>query len=176
MHWFAVMAVGATVGLVKKLIVRHLHGTEVPRILEDPPEVRTLARFRLDHAARARDVLRTVASALAPDVGGWVATDDVVSARPPGNPHDVDVLRLVHRGSDVYTIELTRAWTGADLGQPTRALLVRMHRALAGHDAVRELGWHWRQDRALAVAHPYPVAAMSPAAPATAPTPTPVAG
>jgi len=52
------------------------------------------------------------------------------------------VLRLVRRGDALYTLELTRAWTGADLGEPTRMLLVRLHDALTAHDAVSDVAWH----------------------------------
>ena len=158
-HWFAFMAVGATVGFVKKLIARHRHGNEVAQILEDPPEVRTLARFELAEPARAREVLATVGRALAPEVDGWVATADAIRARPPGQAHEVDVVRLARREGALFTLELTRAWTGPDLDTPVRGLLLRIHAALHAHPAVRELVWHWRQDRGLVVGHPVPVAA-----------------
>ena len=150
------MAVGATVGFAKKLYARYRHGTEVAVILHDPPEVRTLARFRLDDPARTRDLLTALASALSPDIDSWVVEGAVVRARRPGTQHDVEVLRLVSRGEAIYTLELTRAWTGPDLGEPTRSLLVRLHAALTAHEAVSDVAWHWRQDRALAVGHPLP--------------------
>jgi len=151
------MAVGATVGFARKLYVRYRHGTEVAVILQDPPEVRTLARFTLTDPTRTRDLLSTLASALAPAIDSWVVEGEVVRARRPGADHDVEVLRLVRRGDALYTLELTRAWTGADLGEPTRMLLVRLHDALTAHDAVSDVAWHWRQDRALAIGHPVPV-------------------
>ena len=150
------MALGATVGFAKKLYARHRHGTEIAVILHDPPEVRTLARFRLRDGS-TRDLLSCLASALAPDIDSWVVEGEVVRARRPGSSHDVEVLRLVGRGDALYTLELTRAWTGSDLGEPTRSLLVRLHDALTRHAAVTDVGWHWRQDRALAVGHPVPV-------------------
>jgi hypothetical protein len=151
------MAVGATVGFARKLYARHRHGTEVAVILQDPPEVRTLARFTLADPTQTRDLLAALASAL-PAIDSWVVEGDVVRARRPGADHDVEVLRLVRRGDALYTLELTRAWTGADLGEPTRSLLVQLHDALAAHAGVSDLAWHWRQDRALAIAHPVPVA------------------
>jgi len=156
--WLAVMAIGATVGFAKKLYARHRHGTEVAVILHDPPEVRTLARFTLHAPGSTRALLASLASALAPDIDSWVVEGDVVRARRPRAAHDVEVLRLVSRGEALYTLELTRAWTGADLGEPTRSLLVRLHDALTRHPAVADVAWHWRQDRALAVGHPLPVA------------------
>jgi len=151
------MAVGATVGFARKLYVRYHHGTEVAAILQDPPEVRTLARFTLGAPTRTRELLSMLAGALAPAIDSWVVEGEVVRARRPGAGHDVEVLRLVHRAGAVSTLELTRAWTGADLGDRTRALLVRLHDALVAHDAVTDLSWHWRQDRGLAIGHPLPV-------------------
>lgn len=152
------MAVGATFGFAKKLIMRHRHGNEIPLILQDPPEVRTLARFRLTDPARTHELLSTLAGALTPEIDGWVVEGHVVRARRPGIEHDIEVLRLVDRGEGVCTLELTRAWTGADLGEPTRTLLVRLHDVLVADDTVDDLAWHWRQDRALAIGHPLPVA------------------
>lgn len=150
------MALGATVGFAKKLYARHRHGSEIAMILHDPPEVRTLARFTLGDPGRTRDLLATLATALSPDIDSWVVEGAVVRARRPGAQHDVEILRLVCRGDALHTLELTRAWTGADLGEPTRSLLVRLHAALAAHAAVSDVAWHWRQDRALAVGHPLP--------------------
>ncbi len=152
------MAIGATVGFAKKLYARHRHGNEIAVILHDPPEVRTLASFRLADPTWTRDLLSSLAGALSPDIDSWVVEGDVVRARRPGTQHDIEVLRLVSRGEGLYTLELTRAWTGADLGEPTRSLLVRLHDALIRHAVVSDVGWHWRQDRALAVGHPLPVA------------------
>ncbi len=151
------MAVGATVGFARKLYARYRHGNEVFVILQDPPEVRTLARFSLTGAAEPRDLLAALAGAL-PAIDSWVVEGDVVRARRAGATHDVEVLRLVCRGEALYTLELTRAWTGADLGEPTRLLLVQLHAALTAHPGVTDVAWHWRQDRALAIAHPVPVA------------------
>jgi len=151
------MAVGATVGFAKKLYARYRNGTEVAVILQDPPEVRTLARFTLADPAGTRDLLAALAGAL-PAIDSWVVEGDVVRARRAGATHDVEVLRLVRRGEALYTLELTRAWTGTDLGEPTRTLLVQLHAALTAHSGVTEVAWHWRQDRALAIAHPVPVA------------------
>ena len=152
------MAVGATVGFARKLYARHKHGTEIGLILHDPPEVRTLARFTMTDAGVTRDLLTSLANALAPDIDSWVVEGDVVRARRLGSSHDVEILRLVSRGDSLYTLELTRAWTGADLGDPTRSLLSRLHDALTRHAAVADVAWHWRQDRALASGHPVPVA------------------
>lgn len=158
------MAAGATVGLVKKMVSRYRRGAEIPRILEDPPEVRTLARLVLDDPARAPEVLAAMAAALDPDIEAWIGPGSVVLARRPGDGEGdeaVEVLRLAQRDDALFTLELTRAWTGPRLGPATRALLVRLHEALARHPAVRELAWHWRQDRGLVVAHPVPVAGPS---------------
>jgi hypothetical protein len=152
------MALGATVGFAKKLYERHRHGNEIAVILHDPPEVRTLARFWLADPGRTRDLLTALARALSPEIDSWVVEGAVVRARRPGAKHDVEILRLGYRSEALYTLELTRAWTGADLGEPTRSLLVRLHAALTAHDAVSDVAWHWRQDRALAIGHPLPVA------------------
>lgn len=152
------MAVGATVGFAKKLYARYRHGAEVAQILEDPPEVRTLARFVLDEPGRARELLQEIGMALSPEVDGWVATPDAIRALPPGSFHEVDVVRLIDRGGALYTLELTRAWTGPHLEEPTHLLLRRIHDVLLAHPAVRAIAWHCRQDRALLTGYPAPLA------------------
>lgn len=151
MHLFVVLAY---VAVANKLIQRYRRGSEVAVILSDPANVRTLAQFELADAAHARSVLEAIANALALD--GWVVEDLVLHAHRAGR--HIDVVRLVACGDQRYTLELTRSWTGAELGAPTRAMLIRIHDVLASDPAVHHLGWHQRQDRALAIPFTAPVA------------------
>jgi hypothetical protein len=153
MHWLALMAYAA---IAKKLIQRYRRGIEVDVILADPDHVRTLAQFELTDATHARALLVAVASAL--ELDGWVVEDNTIRARRGGTDRDIDVVRLVACDEGRYTLELTRAWTGAELGAPTRTMLIRIHDVLASDPEVHRLGWHQRQDRALAIPHPAPVA------------------
>lgn len=151
MHWLALMASAA---IARKLIQRYRKGTEVGVILADPEHLRTLAQFELADPAHARVLLVAIASALKLD--GWVVEDLTIRAHRPGTERDIDVVRLVASG-DKYTLELTRTWTGAELGASTRAMLIAIHDVLAADPAVLRLGWHQRQDRALAMPFPAPV-------------------
>ncbi|MFN0252248.1 MAG: hypothetical protein ACKV2T_35565 [Kofleriaceae bacterium] len=160
MHWLAVLAYAA---VTRKLIQRYRRGLDVDVILADPEHVRTLVQFELADPAHARALLAAIAEALALD--GWVVEDHARSVDRPRTElairarkgeRELDVVRLV--AGDRYTLELTRAWTGADLGAPTRAMLIRIHDVLAGDPRVLRLGWHQRQDRALAIPHAAPVA------------------
>lgn len=153
MHWLAVLAYAA---VARKLIQRYRRGNEVDVILADPDHVRTLAQFELANDSHARALLSAIAEALALD--GWVVEDSAIRARHPGGDREVDVVRLVACGERRYTLELTRVWTGPELGPPTRAMLIRIHDVLASDPGVHRLGWHQRQDRALAIPHAAPVA------------------
>ncbi len=150
MHWFAVLAYAA---VARKLIQRYRRGLDVDVILADPDHVRTLAQFELADPSHVHALLVAIAESLALD--GWSVEDNAIRARRADR--DVDVVRIVaNRGR--YTLELTRAWTGAELGATTRAMLIRIHDVLAGDPRVHRLGWHQRQDRALAIPHAAPVA------------------
>jgi hypothetical protein len=149
MHWLAVLAYAA---VARKLIQRYRRGNDVAVILADPDNVRTLAQFELD-AEHVRALLSMIAGALGLD--GWVVEDATIRARR--SDRNVDVVRLVACGERRYTLELTRAWTGAELGAPTRALLIRIHDVLASDPDVHHLAWHQRQDRALAIPFAAPV-------------------
>jgi hypothetical protein len=151
MHWLALMAYAA---IAKKLIQRYRRGNEVDVILADPDHVRTLAQFELA-STHERALLVAIANALALD--GWVVEDRAIRARRIGSDRDIDVVRLVACGEGRYTLELTRAWTGAELGAPTRSMLIRIHDVLASDPNVHRLGWHQRQDRALAISYAAPV-------------------
>jgi hypothetical protein len=152
MYWLALAAAAA---FAKKLVARYRHGLDVARILEDPPELRTVARFRL--ACPADALLADLGGVLG--LGTWAATATTLRTfRGADGP--VDVLRLVPRGADLFTLELTRAWTGLELGPATRTLLARLHAALTDHPAVHDLAWHVRQDRALTDAFPHPLVAL----------------
>jgi hypothetical protein len=151
MHWLAVLAYAA---VARKLIQRYRRGLDVDVILADPEHVRTLAQFELADPSHARALLVAIAEALQLD--GWVVEDNAIRARK--GERELDVVRLVPSDRDRYTLELTRAWTGAELGAPTRAMLIRIHDVLAGDPRVLRLGWHQRQDRALAIPHAAPVA------------------
>jgi hypothetical protein len=153
MHWLAILAYAA---VAKKLIQRYRRGIEVDTILADPDHVRTLAQFELADASHARTLLAAIASAL--ELDGWVIEESTIRARRSGTDREVDVVRLVTCGPARYTLELTRVWTGAELGAPTRAMLIRIHDVLASDPSVLRLGWHQRQDRALAIPFPAPVA------------------
>lgn len=150
MHWLAVLAYAA---IARKLVQRYRRGNDVAVILADPENVRTLAQFELSDPAHVRALLVAIANALAVD--GWVVEDNAIRARRA--EREVDVVRVVANG-DRYTLELTRVWTGAELGAPTRAMLIAIHDVLAADPRVHRLGWHQRQDRALAIAYPAPVA------------------
>lgn len=152
MHWLAVLAYAA---VARKLIQRYRRGLDVDVILADPDHLRTLAQFELAHPSHVRALLVAIAEALSLD--GWVVEDHAIRARRPGSDRDVDVVRIV-TSEGRYTLELTRAWTGAELGATTRAMLIRIHDVLASDPRVHRLGWHQRQDRALAIAHAAPVA------------------
>ena len=156
-HWFAVMAVGATIGFARKLVARYLHGAEIPQILEDPPEVRTVAKLELVEGTHL-EVLAALAGALEPAVQGCTVVDDAVRGRHPGQGHEVDVVRIHHRAGAHYTLELTRAWTGPRIDDDARVLLSTIHQALVTHPAIRDVTWHWRQDKGLVVIHDLPVA------------------
>jgi hypothetical protein len=153
MHWLAVLAYAA---VARKLIQRYRRGLDVDVILADPEHVRTLAQFELADPSHARMLLVAIAEALSLD--GWVVEDDrdTIAIRARKGERELDVVRLV--AGTRYTLELTRAWTGAELGAPTRAMLIRIHDVLAGDPRVLRLGWHQRQDRALAIPHAAPVA------------------
>ena len=152
MHWLAVLAYAA---VARKLIQRYRRGLDVDVILADPAHVRTLAQFELADPAHAHEVLARIAAALALD--GSFVEDAALRARPPGAEREVDVVRIVAT-ADRFTLELTRAWTGAKLGEATRAMLIRIHDVLASDPRVHYLGWHQRQDRDLASPHAAPVA------------------
>lgn len=153
MHWLALMAYAA---IAKKLIQRYRRGNEVDVILADPDHVRTLAQFELADRDHARALLVTIAGSLSLD--GWVVEDNAIRARRSGTDRDIDVVRLVACGDGRYTLELTRAWTGAELGAPTRSMLIRIHDVLAGDPNVHRLAWHQRQDRELSLPFAAPVA------------------
>lgn len=153
MHWLAVLAYAA---VAKKLIQRYRRGIEVDVILADPEHLRTLAQFELAKHDHARPLLVAIAGSL--ELDGWVVEDNAIRARRPGTDRDIDVVRLVATDENRYTLELTRTWTGAELGERTRAMLIRIHDVLAADPNVHRLGWHQRQDRALAIPHAAPVA------------------
>lgn len=157
MHWFAVAAAAA---FAKKLIARYRRGLDVQRILEDPPEIRTLARFELVDPSLAGHLLEQLGEALNPQLVAWHATDRAILVRRPPTAPAIEAVRLVARDAPIFTLELTRAWTGPQLGSTARQALARIHDVLSSHPAVRGLAWHGRQDRALADAFPYPLAAL----------------
>lgn len=153
MHWLAVLAYAA---IAKKLIQRYRRGVEVDVILADPDHVRTLAQFELAAPDHARTLLAAIATTLQLD--GWVIEESTIRARRSDTDREIDVVRLVGCGDNRYTLELTRVWTGAELGAATRSMLIRIHDVLASDPFVLRLGWHQRQDRALAIPFPAPVA------------------
>lgn len=175
MPWFAVPVVIATAGLVGKLVSRHLRGRVGAQAIEDPPGVRTVARFELDERTRPADVLLAVAAELARDPAYGHAsrrrtegaasdfieiTGDAVRARAHPLGPRIEAVRLVRREpGGAYALELTRAWTGALLEAPTFVLLMRLHEALAAVPGVRRLAWHARQDRDFAEQHVFPLEA-----------------
>ncbi len=154
--WLAVVAVGATLGVAKKIVARYLHGTEIPQIHEDPPDVRTVCRVELAEGTPV-DVLAALAQALADVLPGCAVSEDAIRAHRPGTSYDVDVIR-VRRHATAITLELARAWTGPRVGAPDREILTTIHEALVSHPAVRDVTWHWRQDKRLVVVHARPVA------------------
>jgi hypothetical protein len=160
MPWFVVPAAVAIGGLVGKLVARRVRGQDAVRAIEDPPGVRTIARFELAPEATADSVLLAVAAELARDLDPPIEViDDAVRARPHPLAQKTDVVRLARRdpASGAYTLELTRAWTGAALGDDAFAVLRRVHDALEAHPGVGKLAWHARQDRAFADGYAMPV-------------------
>ena len=160
MAWFAVPVAIATIGLVGKLVSRHVLGRFGAQALEDPPGVRTIARFELAEAATPGDVLLAVAAELAREQDGRVeVTADAVRGRPHPLAGRVDAVRIARQGAGgrAYALELTRAWTGAMLDDDALALLLRIHEALASLPGVRGLAWHARQDRGFAAPHVFPL-------------------
>lgn len=161
--WFAVPVAVATAGLVGKLVSRHLRGQLAARALEDPPGVRTIAHFELAPGAMPGDVLLAVAGELVGDLEHRVeVTEDAVRARRHPLAARIDVVRLSRRDprtDAAYTLELTRAWTGAELDEAALALLLRIHDALVSHASIRELAWHARQDRQFDERHVFPMEA-----------------
>lgn len=153
MPWFALPAVVATVGLVGKLISRHLHGQAAARAAEDPPGVRTIARFELAADGALDGVLLSVAAELARTLPAIEVTHDAVRAR------GVEVVR-VYRSAPGFSLELTRAWTGAAIDAAALDLLLAIHEVLRAHPAVLGLGWHARQDRARDAGARLPVTAI----------------
>ena len=151
MPWFAVPAALAFGGLVGKLVARHLRGQAATRALEDPPGVRTVARFELAPGGELDELLLAVAAELARGFDRPVeVTGDAVRARAHPLAADTDIVRLGRRAAGgCYTLELTRAWTGAELDDLAHAQLQRIHAALVAHPHVRALTWHSRQDREL---------------------------
>jgi len=163
MPWFLpALAAGATVALAKKIVARYWHGQHAHTAVADPPGLRTIARFR---SARGEDVLLAIAAELARDLATPLeVTRDAVRTRPEPGADLVDVVRLARRGG-MFTVELTRAWTGVYLGSQTRQLLARIADALDTIDAT-EVAWFARQDRELAAAHPAPFDDLALATPA----------
>jgi hypothetical protein len=160
MPWFAVAAAaGAAVALARKIVVRHTRGLVGRRAVEDPELVRTVARFTLAPGHDADAALLAIAAELSREVAAPLeVTRDAVRGRTDDG-RSVDIVRISPRpAGDVppgsYTVELTRAWTGAMLGDHARTLLSRVHDALL--PIAIELAWHWRQDRGFAHPHASP--------------------
>jgi hypothetical protein len=162
MAWFAVPVAIATIGLVGKLVSRHVRGRLASQALEDPPGVRTIACFELDERTRAADVLLAVAAELSRDQDQRVeVTADAVRAKPHPLAGRVDAVRISRREprARAYTLELTRAWTGALLDDDALALLLRVHDTLVSLPGLRALAWHARQDRSFSERHVFPLEA-----------------
>jgi hypothetical protein len=164
MPWFAVPVAIATIGFVGKLVSRHIRGQLASQALEDPPGVRTIAHFELDERTTPADVLLAVAAELARDQDQRVeVTADAVRSRPHPLAGRVDAVRLARRDGGAraraYTLELTRAWTGAMLDDDALALLLRVHDALVSLPGIQALAWHARQDRSFTEQHVFPIEA-----------------
>lgn len=153
MPWFAVAAAaGAAVALARKIVMRHARGLVGQRAIEDPPDVRTVARFELASSRSTDDALLAIAGELARDVDGAIeVTADAVRSEADGTRTDIVRITRVHT---TCTVELTRAWTGAVLGAHARALLDRISDALAALGC--EAAWHLRQDRGFVEPHALP--------------------
>jgi hypothetical protein len=160
MPWFVVPAAVAIGGFVGKLVARHLRGQAAARALEDPPGVRTIARFELAPDATTEGVLLAVAAELTRELDPPVdVIEDAVRARAHPLADTADVVRISRRdpSTGACTLELTRAWTGAELDEGAHVALRRIHDALESHPGVRKLAWHARQDRAFADGYAMPV-------------------
>ena len=148
MPWFLpVLTATATVAFARKIVARYWHGLHAQYAEADPPGVRTVARFSADSPT---DVMAVIAKSLARDVDVEIVKDAIRSAADDG---PVDIVRLVPR-AQAWTVELTRAWTGAYLGVQTRHWLQRIDVAL--RSAAREIAWFARQDRELTDPHATP--------------------
>lgn len=166
MPWFAVAAAaGAAVALARKIVMRHARGLVGQRAIEDPPDVRTVARFELPVSRSTDDVLLAIAAELARDIDGAIeVTADAVRSEADGARTDIVRIAAAPRHAPVddtgavarpaYTIELTRAWTGALLGAHARRLLDRISAALGSLEC--EVAWHARQDRGFVEPHALP--------------------
>ena len=160
MPWFVVPAAVAIGGFVGKLVARHLRGQAAVRAIEDPPGVRTIARFELAPGVTPESVLLAVAAELARELDPPIdVIEDAVRARAHPLADTTDVVRISRRdpATGACTLELTRAWTGAELDEAAHAVLRRIHDALDAHPGVSKLAWHARQDRAFADGYAMPV-------------------
>ena len=154
MPWFIpALAATATVALARKLVARYWHGLHGHQAQADPDGLRTVARFRtsdVDH------VMLALAASVGRDIEGLEIVEDAIRARDDEGT-TVDVVRVARRngdGSDVWTVELTRAWTGVYLGDQARLLLHRIDVAL--RSSANNVDWFARQDRELAAPHATP--------------------
>lgn len=144
MPWFLpVLTATATAAFARKIIARYWHGVHSQHAVHDPPGLRTVARFSADQPT---DVMRAIVASLSRDFAVEHVGDAVRAA-------EVDVVRSSKRG-ETWTVELTRAWTGVELGERVRAALGRIDLAL--RSSAREIAWFARQDRALVEPHATP--------------------
>ena len=151
MPWFIpALAATATVALARKLVARYWHGMHGQHAPADPDGIRTVARFRtadIDH------VMLALAASIGRDIEGLEVVEDAIRARDDEGT-TVDVVRVARRADDVWSVELTRAWTGVYLGDQARLLLHRIDVAL--RSTAHDVDWFARQDRELAAPHATP--------------------
>jgi hypothetical protein len=147
MLWFPVIAAGAAAVLLGKALARHFNGELAQCAVEDPRGVRTLVRF---DSAAPREVMKRVATAIE-----TMLAEPIELTRDAVRTGETDIVRLAGEAG-TYTLTLTRAWSGPQLGGRAVELLEHLHAVLAGDPAVTGLAWFARQDRALEDAHTYP--------------------
>jgi len=146
--WFIpALTATATFALARKIVARYWHGLHARYAQEDPPGLRTVARFATDSSD---NVKRAIVASLSRDL-----EDPLEITRDAIRAGDVEIVRVARReAAQTWTVELTRAWTGVYLGEQTRQVLHRIDVAL--RSVAREVAWFARQDRELALPHATP--------------------
>jgi hypothetical protein len=161
----------AGIAIVVALVIGWTHVTQRRwrelvrrRASEDPPGLRTIASFVFAPIERLGDD-PSAPAALLRDLARAVRCDEPIEASstvlraPPGERRAaIDLVRLARRDQGMYTLELTRDYTGLDDAMTANAkyMLELLHGALSSRPDILELRWHPRQDITLAAGATYP--------------------